>query len=608
MPPLPDGFHEISAEQWEAAPDGPFAEFGIPRTYHRGSPPRDGPDSVDLDVDDPVADYLVEHCEVFRVEKGKVFLPCPWKDEHSDPDAENETEAAWLVAGTKGYPRGHFRCFHASCLGRTRAEFLNAVGFKPVRPEEFDDLGPDEGNSASTGRRDRDDLVALYLAHAPGASPRSKELKAERKSVVRDPTKPLPGFNRDDRNRIETSLENLTMALVAPHAVETELCFDEFRGELLYAEQPGQWQPLTDGYATELAIRLERLGLKDQVGAEKLRRALDWVIEHRRMDTARHWLEHVVPAWDGVPRIHRFWPDYMRTNDTRYTQALGNYSWTAQAGRILEPGLQVDMVPVLVGAEGLRKTSAIKAIAPHKEFYGEFRFDAKDEDLARLMRGKLVGELAELRGVSARDAEGVLAWITRTDEEWTPKFKEYAISLARRLVFYGTTNDAEFLQAHMGQRRWLPVMILDIIDTWLIERDRLQLWAEARDVFLHDGGLQFEEVERLAKAERDAFKYVDPWHHQVGTWLDQGPDDDATLTPRRSGKLRSEEVLTQCLGIDASRIRKPDQMRIGEVLRAHGMVRNVGWLNGHTARVWVDGAVVRSGGKVGDKRVRKGRS
>ena len=37
--------------------------------------------------------------------------------------------------------------------------------------------------------------------------------------------------------------------------------------------------------------------------------------------------------------------------------------------------------------------------------------------------------------------------------------------MARRVVFYGTSNDDDFLQAHMGERRWAPVTVLSVIDT-----------------------------------------------------------------------------------------------------------------------------------------------
>lgn len=561
-------------------------EFALEGSERR-SERRDPTLLEDLDVDDPVAEHLIESdWPTYDIHKGMLYLDCPWKDNHSSDNGETET--AWLLAGTGKYRNGHFACRHAGCQGRTDAEFFQAVGYRPVKAEEFEDLSTDAA-------------AELYTALAPSASPKSKELKAAQRL-------PLPGFNRDSQGRIETSLENLYRALTAPQAAGCEVAYDTFRGELMLAEQPGEWRSLGDADAVELRARLEALGFKDKIGKELMRDALEWVGRDRQFDSAHTWLMDVVPPWDGVSRIARFWPDYVKTKDTRYTRALGNYSWTAQAARILDPGCQVDMVPVLVGPEGLRKSSAIALIAPSVEFFAEFRLDEDDDKLARLMRGCLVGELAELRGISVRDGEAILAWITRREEKWTPKFKEYAITLARRLVFYGTTNDDTFMQPHMGQRRWLPVAVRSIVDTNAIERDRLQLWAEARDVFLCEG-LLFEEVERLAKGEREEFQDIDPWQARVERWLDEtiGEDEDGEgLTPRTCGALRSEQVLIECLGLDAGRIRKPDQQRIGAVLKAAGMVRIQRKIDGRNVKVWASSELDTGVGYRAAQRLAKG--
>ena len=523
----------------------------------------------DLNVDDPVAEHLIEQGLVIGVGKGMLYVECPWKNGHSSDNGETET--AWLLAGTGRYRNGHFACRHAGCSGRTDADFLNAVGFRPAKAEEFEDLTQDDGG------------VALYVSEVQKASAKPNAL-------------PLPGFERDGRGRILTKMENVVRGLRSNQVVGCDLAFDRFRGEMMLAEQPNAWRSLTDADMVELLIRLERLPLAGRVPTEMMRLALIKLESEQQFDSAQVWLSEVVPEWDGVARIHRFYPDYLKTADTPYTRALGNYSWTAQAGRIFEPGLQVDMVPVLVGAEGLRKTSALKALVPAKEFYGEFNLSKDDIELARLMRGKLVGELAELRGISARDGEAVKAWITRTDEEWTPKYRERSTALARRVVFYGTSNDDDFLQAHMGERRWAPVTVLSVIDTDRIARDRLQLWAEARDVFLHDGGLAWEAVEKFARGEREAFRHVDPWTERVALWLDEPGELDPDATPRLCGKLRSEDVLIQCLDMSVARISKPDQNRIGAVLRACGMIGVQRKVAGRTTRVWIDTAAQSSVG------------
>ncbi|WP_296596628.1 VapE domain-containing protein [Phenylobacterium sp.] len=563
---LPSEFPVISAADFERAWDAVVAEFAREGRDRRSSR-RDPTLPEDLDVDDPVAEHLIETWDTYGIHKGMLYIDCPWKENHSSDNGETET--AWMLAGTGKYRNGHFACRHAGCAEHTDADFLQAVAYRPAKAESFEDLT-------------KDDLaLAAYEKLAPGASAKSKELKAERKAMG----SPLPGFDRDDKGRIETNLKNIRAALLAPQACGAVLVYDEFRGDLLVGWDGGSLQPFDDSDAVELRIRLEDLGFKEKIGRELMRDALTKIARERRFDSANEWLRSL-PDWDGVERIERFWPDYMQTDDTPYTRALGLYTWTAQAARVLDPGCKVDMIPVLVGPEGVRKSTAVRLLSPSSEYFGEFSFHEDDKELARKMRGKLVGELAELRGITARDGQAILAWITRQEEEWNPKFKEANTKLKRRLLFYGTTNEQDFLQAHMGLRRWLPVMINSPIATGAIQRDLHQLWAEARDRYWAEG-IELE-VEQLAKAERASYEYTDPWHDQIAKWLDEDVHGDGHLTPRASGKLRTEDVLVECCGMERSKIRKADQMRIAAVLSALEMVRVQKWVGGRNQKVWVD--------------------
>lgn len=577
---VPDEVPTVTLKEWEHAWSILADEFKLEGTEERHRDRRAPTLTETIDVSDPVIEHLVESdWPTYEYERGQLYLECPWADTHGNDNGPTQT--SWMAAGTGGYRNGHFSCRHTGCDGHTDAEFLQVVGYKPVKASEFEDLSDEPVERRELVVLDKDEaLAAAYERLAPDASTKAKELAARAKL-------PNPGYDRDGRDHVMVNLANIQRSLVAYQVVACEIAYDTFRGELMVSTSPEAWRPLTDADAVRLRARIERQAdMKATIGKELMRDALEWVGDENQFDSAVKWLLHVVPAWDGVARIHRFWPDYMQTDDNAYTRALGNYTWTAHAARILDPGCKVDMVPVLVGEEGTRKSTAVSLIAPSEEYFAEFHLDKKDEDLARLMRGTLVGELSELRGISARDGEAILGWITRRFEKWTPKFKEYATSLARRLVFYGTTNDPEFLQAHMGQRRWLPVMIRRIINTWLIERDREQLWAEARDVYLCEGILH-AKVEELAKAEREAFRYRDPRYDVIAKWIDDPLDGDDTLTPRNCGTLTTEQVLTECLGIEASRIQKRDQQGVAEVLKQLGMVRIQRKVQGRNMKVWV---------------------
>jgi hypothetical protein len=581
---LPASFPVVAADDFERAWAHIRDEFAT--DDERRSERREGSGSL-LGADEPaddVATWLAEHAETYGIEQGKLYVACPFKDGHSGDSGE--TEAAWLIAGTKGYARGHFECLHASCAGRSDAEFLHALGYKAGSADDFDDVSaeqPPEDDAA--------DIAALYAATAKADGVKLPTSSPKVKTVAHpdmEGSLPLPGFIRDKQGEIEPLIENVVKAVSAAHACGYQIRFDTFRDELMISE-PGveQWRSFEDADAVQLRVNLASIRFKP-VGKELMRDALTLAAREAQFDSAIMWLNEVVPKWDGVQRIASFYPRYFKTEDTPYTRACGEYVWTAHAGRVLEPGVKADMAPILMGAQGLRKSSGVAAISPAEDFFSEFTLDVGDTDIARKMRGCLVGELGELQGLNSRSAEAIRAWVVRRFEEWTPKYMERKAKFARRLLFHGTTNVEQFLADETGERRWLPMMVLDFVDVDAIVRDRLQLWAEGRERFVA-GGVCWQEAERLAKAEHGKFKVHDEWEQKVQAWLDE--PDLADETPRIKGWFSSADVLMGCLGFDLSRIDRRAEMRVAKVLKDCGMentLRRSLQAGGKPQRRWFD--------------------
>ena len=94
-----------------------------------------------------------------------------------------------------------------------------------------------------------------------------------------------------------------------------------------------------------------------------------------------------------------------------------------------------------------------------------------DPDFMRLIRGKIIVEIAELAGLSKADVDVIKRMITRRKEEWTEKYETLTTSYLRRCMFFASTNKEQFLpEDETGQRRWLPVEI-ELLDDVLISRD-----------------------------------------------------------------------------------------------------------------------------------------
>lgn len=395
---------------------------------------------------------------------------------------------------------------------------------------------------------------------------------------------PLPAFRRDNKGAIEAIMDNVSMALLRPDFTGIEIRYDVFRDAIMLAPEGADgWRAFGDEDYSELRIILSRRSFKE-VNKDLMRDAVFMVAKRQPFDSAITWLNGL--EWDGVPRIESFYHTHFGTADTPYTRAVSMYMWTALAGRVLEPGVKADMVPILVGAQGMRKSAGIAALSPAPEFFADISFADKDDDLARKMRGCLVAEISELRGLNTKDLESIKAWVTRTHDKWVPKFKEFTTIFARRGIPLGSSNEDEFLADKTGNRRWLPVDVIEMVDTDAVVRDRELLWAEARETFKRLGGIQFRDAERLGASVHEQYTIKDAWLETVEKWLDT-PDLMTNDIPRNCEFLRASDVLRDAIGLNPSHIGKREEMRISNVLQNCGYKRVQRRVDGKVTKIWL---------------------
>ena len=452
---------------------------------------------------------------------------------------------------------------------------LYAAGYSDAQVLSLLHYNPYAWEVALDHRRQDGDRALMYLWREHCIKARAKGSKAvasvDEFDIVQaaEGDKPLPKFSRDKNGRIDATIVNLNNALLRPDYCGMQIAYDQFRDEILFTpdDQPNAWRPFRDCDYVELRLLLENRGFRP-IGRELIRDVVMKVADDNVFDTAQVWLDGLV--WDGVPRIERFLPTYFGADDTPYARAVSLYLWTAMAGRVVEPGVKADMVPILVGAQGLMKSSAIAAMVPGHEFFTEISFHEKDEDLARKMRGRLIAEIGELRGLHTRELEGIKAFITRTHENWVPKYREFAVQFPRRLIFIGTTNQDQFLADDTGNRRWLPVRV-EQANIEAVRRDRLQCWAEARVLF-DLLGIAFQAAEKLGADVHDEFTLPERWFNEISDWLD-APDALTDETPRTRQYLRVHDIARECLRMEPTRLERKDETQISKVLRMLGYER-----------------------------------
>lgn len=394
----------------------------------------------------------------------------------------------------------------------------------------------------------------------------------------------LPAFTRiTSTGKIEAEINNLIAALARPDICGFHVRYDTFRDGIMLAPVGAldEWRSIKDSDNVNMRGRLQKGGAGFQpISKDIFRDVIHSVAEANPFDSAQHWLNGLV--WDGVPRVNSFVPTCFGAKDTPYTQAVGLYMWTAMVGRVMVPGIKADMVPVLIGAQGARKSSAVAALVPSSDFFAAIDLAAPDADLARVMRSKLVIELDELKGLGTRESESIKSFITRPIDEWTPKYIEYVTRYPRRSVFFGTSNRDDILADDTGNRRWLPFRV-GMCDVDGIARDRDQLWAEARGLFASNG-IMFAAAEQLAVAEHAEFAVHDEWDSSIAKWL-QEPGFNAPA-PCNRGFLRGAEIMADALDLSKDKQTPVASARVKRAMIRLGFQAVNRRVNGQLLRVF----------------------
>ena len=375
------------------------------------------------------------------------------------------------------------------------------------------------------------------------------------------------------KGKYESSLENVVAALRCHDVTGVQLAYDSF-----FAEEGvfinGEWMPLSDNLITEMRLRLAGMDFA-KVSKDNARDAMFYVCENSKFDSAQRWL--TAQEWDGKPRVEKFFSRYFKCKgDEEYIAAVSRYTWTALAGRVMQPGIKADMVPLLYGAQGARKSTGVRLISPFSESYASFNLNDKDDVLARKMRGCIVGELEELRGLHGRDAESTKAFFSSPHDEWVPKFKEFKVRSPRRVVFIGTTNNSQILNDSTGNRRYLP-MSCGLVDCEAIEKNRSLLWAEALHMF-KENGIMWQQAEELARKVHDDFRVIDPWEDALADYLELDNDHAKPM------ECATTETLFSRLGIDIGRVSAVQHNRLSAIMARFGYEKGQRRINGKQTR------------------------
>ena len=302
-----------------------------------------------------------------------------------------------------------------------------------------------------------------------------------------------------------------------------------------------------DSDSANLRIYLEKVwGLKNRADIQD---AFYAVQAENAFNPLRDYLSGL--KWDGVERLDDVLVRYLRADDSAYVRAVTRKWFTAAVARVFEPGRKFDTMLVLSGPQGLGKSTLCQIMS--KGYFSDSIQDVKGKGAFEQLRGIWLVEIAELAGFKRSDVETIKNFISKTEDSYRPAYGEFIRTFKRQCVFFGTTNDPEFLRDRTGNRRFWPVEVKgpEVVPEGGVliglEEEVDQLWAEAVEryragevLWLNDAHLQ-----QVAREEQERYTVQDELAGQLSEYLDTRlPNNWESLPPEdRVGFIQGRSPL-----------------------------------------------------------------
>ena len=296
-------------------------------------------------------------------------------------------------------------------------------------------------------------------------------------------------------------------------------------------------------------------------------------------------------SWDGVKRLDTLFVDYLGAEDTPYTRTVTRKMFIAGIARAMTPGCKFDEMLILVGTQGLGKSTILAKMS--NGWFNDSICSFEGKEAAELIQGIWLIEISELGAFNKSDTKRIKQFLSLRSDYFRAAYARNAEERKRKCVFFGTTNDDEFLRDPTGERRYWPVdckkerqkksPFTDLTDDVV-----KQIWAEAKACWIAGEPLHLSE--QMAQAAREKQKE----HKEVSSkegiirefverkvpadWLKYGIDQrrmywGATKTETTEDNLverdriTAAEIWVECLGSELKYMKQSDVREINGVLK-----------------------------------------
>lgn len=401
----------------------------------------------------------------------------------------------------------------------------------------------------------------------------------------------LSKLTKDGNGKYEKTINNAVIVLENDPLLKGRIVTDEFAscGMVLgrvpwdQRDEKRRWTDVDDaGFYRYVEVFY---GL---TGREKLDHALLIVSAQNKINDVKHYLQEL--EWDGVPRVDTLLADYLGADDTPYTRAVIRKALCAAVARAVVGGVKYDYMPIFTGPQGIGKSTFLAILG--KQWFSDSLTTFEGKEAAELIQGTWINEVGELSAFTKQETQVVKQFLSKTEDIYRAAYGRRTDKYPRRCVFFGTSNDSEFLKDMTGNRRFWPVDVglhpakksvwkelpQEVDQVWAEAYAR---WAAGEELYmpknLEAAVVEQQETHREASGKEGLImdflnKPVPENWEQMDTikrrmFLSGGMHVEGALHVR--DRICAVEIWVECFGGDLKFMKRSDSMEINNIL-LHG--------------------------------------
>lgn len=351
--------------------------------------------------------------------------------------------------------------------------------------------------------------------------------------------------------------------------------YNEFRQEIEY-----NGKSFEEGHLVHIQYEMQVMALPG-ISKDAVYGAIQHYANMHSYDEVKDWLAAL--KWDGTERLSSWLSEATGVVNDSYHSTVGIQWFMGMIRRILLPGSIFDYMLVLVGAQGIGKTSFFRILGGpwYKSYTGAI--DNKDFYLA--LRGALIVDLDEGATLYKSEAIKIKSIITQTHDEYRAPYDRVMKKYPRRFVFSMSTNDTEPFRDVTGNRRYWAIDGSETIRFKWLEDNRDQLFAEACHYFQNKTALPDVPSEKAAESQ-EAHLPQDSWTDIISKEVRKSK---AYCEGDIHYKTTISDIYAEVFGPDKlERLNLPQQIRIGGILKKElGLEHRRIMIDGTRQRFWV---------------------